>query len=230
MEHLQFKISSFLKDLIGRELITDEFVAVFELVKNSFDANAKHVQIIFENQHNPETAKIIICDDGRGMDNADLRKKWLFVAHSAKRDGTEDKDYRDKIQNRRVFDGAKGVGRFSCDRVGKFINLITVKDTPNAQIENLKVDWTSFEEDSNKEFIDIKVTHNNLQGVNYDGFSHGTILEISGLRDIWHRERLQKLKFSLEKLINPIQENNSSDFDIEIVAKTQFLLAAHRYE
>ena len=103
MEHLQFKISSFLKDLIGRELITDEFVAVFELVKNSFDANAKHVQIIFENQHNPETAKIIICDDGRGMDNADLRNKWLFVAHSAKRDGTEDKDYRDKIQNRRVF-------------------------------------------------------------------------------------------------------------------------------
>ena len=35
-----FKISAALKDLIGKELITDEFVAVFELVKNSFDANA----------------------------------------------------------------------------------------------------------------------------------------------------------------------------------------------
>lgn len=223
MEHLQFKISSFLKDLIGRELITDEFVAVFELVKNSFDANAKHVQIIFENQHNPETAKIIIRDDGRGMDDDDLKNKWLFVAHSAKRDGSEDKDYRDKIQNRRVFAGAKGVGRFSCDRLGKALNLITLKGVPNAKIENLKVDWTSFEEDSNKEFIDIKVTHDNLQTVNYDVFLNGTILEISGLRDIWHRERLQKLKFSLEKLINPIQENNSSDFDIEIIAKDELI-------
>lgn len=223
MEQLQFKISSFLKDLIGRELITDEFVAVFELVKNSFDANAKHVHIIFENQHNPETAKIIIRDDGRGMNDDDLKNKWLFVAHSAKRDGSEDKDYRDKIQNRRVFAGAKGVGRFSCDRLGTALNLITLKDTPNAKIENLKVDWTSFEEDSNKEFIDIKVTHNNLQTVNYEGFLHGTILEISGLRDVWHRERLQKLKFSLEKLINPIQENNSSDFDIEIIATDELI-------
>ncbi len=223
MEHLQFKISSFLKDLIGRELITDEFVAVFELVKNSFDANAKHVQIVFENQHNPETAKIIIRDDGRGMDNSDLINKWLFVAHSAKRDGSEDKDYRDKIKNRRVFAGAKGVGRFSCDRLGKFLNLITAKDLPNAQIENLRVDWTSFEEDSNKEFIDIKVIHNTLQAVDYKGFSHGTILEISGLRDVWNRERLQKLKFSLEKLINPLQENDSSDFDIEIIAPDELI-------
>ena len=43
MNEVKFRISSFLKDLIGRELITDEFVAVFELVKNSFDANANKV-------------------------------------------------------------------------------------------------------------------------------------------------------------------------------------------
>ena len=58
MEKVQFKISSALKNLIGKELITDEFVAVFELVKNSFDANAKNVKIIFENQYNPQTSKI----------------------------------------------------------------------------------------------------------------------------------------------------------------------------
>ena len=51
MTEVQFRISSFLKDLIGRELITDEFVAVFELVKNSFDANAKTVKVIFEHQY-----------------------------------------------------------------------------------------------------------------------------------------------------------------------------------
>ena len=56
MNDVKFRISSFLKNLIGRELITDEFVAVFELVKNSFDANANKVKIVFENQYNPQAA------------------------------------------------------------------------------------------------------------------------------------------------------------------------------
>ena len=155
MADVQFRISSFLKDLIGRELITDEFVAVFELVKNSFDANAKTVKIIFEHQYDPKNARIIIWDDGYGMNLDDINNKWLFVAHSDKRDGSEDKNYRDKIQHRRIFAGAKGVGRFSCDRLGDRLNLITLKDEFNARIETLNIDWTSFEEDSNNEFIDV---------------------------------------------------------------------------
>lgn len=223
MEQMQFKISSFLKDLIGRELITDEFVAVFELVKNSFDAHAKNVKVIFEHQYDPQTARIIIWDNGRGMDKSDLQNKWLFVAHSDKRDGTEDKDYRDKIQHKRTFAGAKGVGRFSCDRLGRYLNLITKKDAPSALIENLKIDWTSFEEDSNKEFVDIKVERDVLSDIGYTNFSQGTILEISGLRDIWDRDRIKKLKVSLEKLINPIQGNDVDDFAIEIIAKEELL-------
>lgn len=223
MEQMQFKISSFLKDLIGRELITDEFVAVFELVKNSFDAHAKNVKVIFEHQYDPQTARIIIWDNGRGMDKSDLQNKWLFVAHSDKRDGTEDKDYRDKIQHKRTFAGAKGVGRFSCDRLGRYLNLITKKDAPSSLIENLKIDWTSFEEDSNKEFVDIKVERDVLSNIGYSNFSQGTILEISGLRDIWDRDRIKKLKVSLEKLINPIQGNDVDDFAIEIIAKEELL-------
>ena len=58
-EHLQFKISSGLKNIIGRDLITDDFIAVFELVKNSYDARAKEVRIIFEDD------KLVIWDDGK---------------------------------------------------------------------------------------------------------------------------------------------------------------------
>ena len=223
MADVQFRISSFLKDLIGRELITDEFVAVFELVKNSFDANAKTVKVIFEHQYDPQNARIIIWDDGYGMNLDDINNKWLFVAHSDKRDGSEDKNYRDKIQHRRIFAGAKGVGRFSCDRLGDRLNLITLKNEFNARIETLNIDWTSFEEDSNKEFIDIKVRHRTEELVPYSDFEHGTILEISGLRDVWDRTSIQKLKISLEKLINPIQENDVDDFSIEIIAKDEIL-------
>src|ERR1700734_1173560 len=98
----KFRISSALKTIIGRELITDDFVAVFELVKNAFDAHAQNVEIRFEGL-TTDSPKLIIQDDGKGMTAEDVDDRWLFVAYSAKRDGTEDnadgkpKDYRDKI-------------------------------------------------------------------------------------------------------------------------------------
>lgn len=104
---LYFRVSSGLKSLIGKDLIVSDFVALFELVKNSFDASAKHVQLVFEQD------AIWIIDDGRGMSLADLKQKWLFVAYSAKRDGSENSDGTVK-----QFAGNKGVGRFSCDRLG----------------------------------------------------------------------------------------------------------------
>ena len=215
-----FKISAALKDLIGKELITDEFVAVFELVKNSFDANATKVEVIFENNYEEKKARIIIKDNGKGMNYDDLRNKWLFVAYSAKRTGKENDDYRDKIKPQRIFAGAKGVGRFSCDRLGKQLNMISIKDEPNSKIENLIVHWEDFENADEKEFVNIKVTHNELQENSYN-LKHGTVLEITGLRDNWNRKRILDLKRSLVKLINPNQENDSNNFQIEIIAKEE---------
>lgn len=222
-----FKISAALKDLIGKELITDEFVAVFELVKNSFDANASKVEVIFENNYGSVNAKIIIKDNGKGMNYDDLKNKWLFVAYSAKRLGKENEDYRDKIKTQRVFAGAKGVGRFSCDRLGRFLSLITIKDEPKPKIENLVVNWEDFENADNEEFINIKVTHKVLTENAYK-LKKGTVLEISGLRDNWDRQRLLKLKKSLTKLINPNQENDSNNFEIEIIAKDELLLDSEK--
>lgn len=218
-----FKISAALKDLIGKELITDEFVAVFELVKNSFDADATKVEVIFENIYDPNHSRIIIKDNGKGMNYGDLKNKWLFVAYSAKRLNKENDDYREKIKTQRVFAGAKGVGRFSCDRLGSVLNLISVKHEPNPKIENLIVNWEDFENADDKEFVKIKVTHNILSENKYK-LKSGTVLEISGLRDTWDRERLLKLKKSLTKLINPNQENDSNNFEIEIIAKEELTL------
>lgn len=215
-----FKISAALKNLIGKELITDEFVAIFELVKNSFDANATKVEVIFENNYEQEKARIIVKDNGVGMNYGDLKDKWLFVAYSAKKNGNESDDYRDKIKMQRVFAGAKGVGRFSCDRLGTFLNLITIKNEAKSKIENLIVNWEDFENTDEVEFVNINVTHNTLQNAAYN-LKHGTVLEISGLRDIWDRDRILKLKKSLAKLINPNQGNDSDKFEIEIIAKDE---------
>jgi signal transduction histidine kinase len=215
-----FKISAALKDIIGKELITDEFVAIFELVKNSFDANAKKVEVIFESNYQSDKAKIIIKDDGKGMNYNDLKNKWLFVAYSAKRLGKENEDYRDKIKTKRVFAGAKGVGRFSCDRLGKKLNLITIKDENNPKIENLFVDWEDFENVDEEEFVNISVTHRQLEENIYK-IRSGTVLEILSLREKWDREKILLLKRSLAKLINPNQGNDSDNFKIEIIAQNE---------
>ena len=79
-----FRISSELKNVIGQDLITDDFVAIFELVKNSFDAKASKVSVIFNlDDKNPS---IHIVDDGKGMSIKDIRDKWLFLAYSAKKE------------------------------------------------------------------------------------------------------------------------------------------------
>jgi signal transduction histidine kinase len=206
MSDKYFKISSALKNLIGSDLITDNFVAVFELVKNSFDARATEVKITFEDIYT-KNAKIIIQDNGKGMDSEDLNEKWLFLGYSAKRDNTE--DYRDKIKSGRVYAGAKGVGRFSCDRLGKFLNLITVSEKPKSKIENIFVDWAKFEQNQKILFDKIPVVQSELSKTKYD-LKHGTVLEITGVpNDFWSRDNFKKLKEKLSKLIRP--DLNTSD-------------------
>lgn len=217
---LSFKIKAGLKNIIGRDLITDDYVAVFELVKNSFDAYAKRVTITFKND------KIIITDDGKGMDIDDINDKWLAVAYSAKKEGLEDEDlnnnefdsYRDKIQEKKFFAGAKGIGRFSCDRLGNRLILTSRKASSNSKIEQIEVNWADFEIDSQEEFVDIKVLHRTLlpNTNKLKSFSHGVILEISELNSSWDRQKKLELKYSLEKLINPFEDNPLNGFSIFI--------------
>ncbi len=215
----KFRISSALKTIIGRELITDDFVAVFELVKNAFDAHARNVEIRFEGL-TTDAPKLIIQDDGKGMTADDIDNKWLFVAYSAKREGTEDdiagksKDYRDKISTERTFAGAKGVGRFSCDRLGRYLNLYS-RAKSVGPYEHLEVDWQDFEENSTKEFVDVSMRRETPTKIPYK-IESGTILEITGLRENWDRDRLKKLRDSLRKLINPNQDNDANRFAITL--------------
>ena len=214
MPDKQFRISSALKDIIGRELITNDFIAVFELVKNSFDAHAKRIDIIFEGLTS-DAPKLVIKDNGKGMDRVDLEKKWLFVAYSAKKEGTE--DYRDKIQSNRTHAGAKGIGRFSCDRLGKNLTIYSKKNSGTPTFNKLEVHWEDFEQDAHQEFINIPVSHSTTRTNPYD-LRKGTVLEITGLRESWDREKLLALKKSLEKLVNPNQENDPKGFDIHLTA------------
>ncbi|OGU14491.1 MAG: hypothetical protein A2076_01325 [Geobacteraceae bacterium GWC2_53_11] len=160
---LYFKVSAGLKRIIGRDLIVNDFVAIFELVKNSFDARATQVDLVFHEN------SLFIIDNGKGMSHSDITEKWLFVAYSAKKDGSEEAkpigDYRDLIQERKVFAGSKGVGRFSCDRLGNHLKLQSKYYMDNSQVEVIDVNWDMFEKDDKEEFVIVPVTHNVEQNV-----------------------------------------------------------------
>lgn len=217
-DEFKFRISSQLKTILGKNLITDDFVAVFELVKNSYDAHAKRVDIIFEDD------KIIIRDNGKGMNRQDIIDKWLFIAYSAKNEGVEDVEFennisfRDQINVNRIYAGAKGIGRFSADRLGSRLDLITRKIN-DPILWHLGFDWGKYENDAEDEFKDIDVFAEELQFTNHPDFNHGLILEISSLRNIWPRHKILDLKRSLEKLINPFTIEN--DFQIEIICERE---------
>ena len=219
MDELQFKISSALKDLVGKDLITSDNIAIFELVKNSYDAYASRVIITFADD------KITIADNGKGMTFEEIRNKWLFVGYSEKKDGAEEDErqqsYRDKIK--RYYAGAKGIGRFSCDRLGRFMTMTTCSKESHI-VERIIVDWEKFEKDQKIEFANVKVGHEVVTAPIVFPLqeNHGTIIEITGLHDEetpWTRKHILELKRSLEKLINPISETN--DFAIEIICERE---------
>lgn len=208
-----FKVSTGLKNIIGRELITNEFIAIFELVKNSYDAGAKNVVIEFKNIYS-ENSKIIISDDGHGMNGQDIQDKWLFVAYSEKTEGKRTGTYRDNFAER-VYAGAKGVGRFSCDRLGKNLKLFSRKNG-DVEVNYIEVDWSDFEIDSKEEFINVPVRHGTCLELP-SGFECGTTIEIFGLRSVWNRDDLIELKKSLSKMVNPDAELSKDDqFNIYI--------------
>jgi hypothetical protein len=116
---LNFEVSTGLKRVLGRELITDDEVAIFEMVKNSFDAGADMVNLFFGDDN------VVVVDNGSGMSFEDLTDKWLFVAYSSKREDGAKKDFRDVAAERSHYAGSKGIGRFSSDRLGRELFLQT---------------------------------------------------------------------------------------------------------
>lgn len=209
-DNLQFRVSAELKNILGRDLITSPSVAILELVKNSYDAHATKVDITFDEDY------LRIADNGKGMSKDDLINKWLFVAYSAKSDGTEDSSYRSKFK--RHYAGAKGIGRISCDRLARCLTL-TTRSLGTNKTEVLYVDWKIFEQNKKQEFDTINIPHETLDDIpqfpNND--QTGTILEFRGLHNLWGRKEILAIRKSLEKMINPFSSTDD-DFQIEIIA------------
>lgn len=205
-EKLHFKTSSGIKSIVGKDLITDKFVAIFELVKNSYDAGAKQVTITFDKD------KITILDDGHGMSKNDLVEKWLNLAYSEKKEGTLSK-------KDRVYVGSKGIGRFSADRLGAKLKIITKTQTEKSQHE-LLIDWEKFDQNLKNLFEEISIDYNEVYTLNNESKAF-TQIDIFGLHENWSHDDITKVKESLRRLKNPFVDDDG--FKILFIDSTDLL-------
>ncbi len=216
-----FKVSSGLKSLIGSELITDQYVAIFELVKNAIDANAKKITIKFENL-NSNKSKISIIDNGIGMSKDDILNKWLFVAYSGKK-GNNSNMSTTRQREEKIYAGSKGVGRFSCDRLGKKLNITTKKK--NEKPYQISLDWKKFEEDQNTHFSKIPIEV--YEEIKSKNIASGTSIVITELVDTeWNGSSLNVLKRQLSKLIRPDLNRTLKESTFEIFLEASDMLDA----
>jgi signal transduction histidine kinase len=189
--------------LLGDELISDDVVAVTELVKNSHDADASTVTIAFRGVTG-DGGEIVVKDDGCGMDKSTLLNRWMEPANSWKA-GKERRTRR----GRRVL-GEKGVGRFATDKLAAQLELISRKSRKSPEIM-ATFDWDRFADDE-KMLSEIKCHWMMRPAIELPG--QGTVLRMSGLRSRWTERMFRRLSTRLTRLISPFDELD--DFRIVI--------------
>lgn len=204
---------------LGEQLIEDELVALLELIKNAYDADANNVDVLIDtNTVTPYgKGRIEIKDDGNGMIPSIVRNSFLRLSTSFKEEEKSSIYY-----HRRVL-GKKGIGRLSFQRLGNYISVETVpnieryektellkkedKEFINEYSKiNIDIDWSEFPIDM--DFSDIMAT------VKYEKdvvASYGTKIVIQGIKNLnfWDmdKKKEEKLKNELLNMMDPFQKN-----------------------
>ena len=201
---LHFSASTSVKNLFGRGLVTDQVAAVFELVKNSYDADARVVEIVFSNL-NTDASTLTIRDDGTGMDLADIENRWMVIGTDSKKNIMYSPIYH------RPLNGDKGIGRFSVDRLGSFLHMEAQKrGTTDRYLADF--DWSLFDGES-KRLDEVEIPYSRSIGSIND---NGVTLKIKGLRDNWDESKLKELYRNLRQFKSPFDQDNN--FKIFITA------------
>lgn len=198
-DNLPFKPRARLLLLLGDQLIRDAGIAVFELVKNGYDADASEVTILMHNTSEPEEGSIIIEDNGTGMDWNTVTNVWLEPGTDY-RSRQRESGYRTSKFHRLPL-GEKGVGRFAAHKLGRKIQLVTKRAGKPEVVVN--IDWIEFE---GKQYLnDVKVSVKEREPVLFKKGKTGTSLEIRNLRDGWTRGMVRNLHRAVMSIRSPFE-------------------------
>ncbi len=210
--HLHFEASARLQRLLGRDLMPDDFSALEELIKNSYDSNATHVSITIVRPTGRTTGFIEIRDNGTGLTLSQFQRRWMWAGYS-------DKTARPLPKTRRIQVGEKGIGRFAADRLGERLTVLT-KTKSSRQVLRVVFDWRKFA-DQSRRLTEIPIPYDFVDEPLLSSAESGTILRIERLRTTWPDSALREQRVRLARLLNPYASHQA--FTIDLKAPSQKL-------
>jgi len=191
---------------IGEELISNDIVAIIELVKNSYDANATVIEINFSGRivdvkDGKKTKRVLIkeggsitiFDDGIGMDLDTVKTAWMEPATISK------KNKKRSVGDKRRYTGEKGIGRFASAKLANSLKMITRSLNDNEIVVDFN--WADFSDDS-KYLDQIECSWEVREPREIK--KNGTTLKLLELNSDWDDEKFKELRVALSRLVNPV--------------------------
>ena len=206
-----FRPRARLLQILGDQLIGSPRLAVFELVKNAYDADASEVVVTIAGLDGPNPT-ITVEDDGHGMSFDTVRDVWLVPADDH-REAERQAGRRSPRFNRLPL-GEKGVGRFAVHKLGETVQLVTRASGEREVL--VDIDWRDLI--GNRLLQDAKVTFAEREPPVFTGLRTGTRVTVGALREPdWSRRELRDVWRQLTSITSPFRDR-SDRFDIRLEA------------
>ena len=205
MPTLPFTIDAELLRELGERLVGKHHVALAELVKNSYDADATQVTINFF----PHKDSIEIIDNGHGMSVDEFKNFWMRIGTTHKKEKQSKKG--------RLMTGSKGVGRLAVQFLANKLTIVTIPADKNSRGLKAHIDWENAIETKpaeTKELTEVKVIYNEFDRKPSDTLNpQGTSVILEKLKDEWTEDSIQDLASELWWLQPPLGSSTSDSKD-----------------
>ena len=208
-----FSVDAALIRELGESLIGRAYIALGELVKNSFDADAHTCQIDFEND------SIIVSDDGHGISEEEFHHYWMRL-------GTTHKVGKRRSRHlNRPMTGSKGLGRLSVQFLAQEMELESNCPANPSEMLYVFVDWQNIRSGEELEKVDVGWECRSESTSYADDSPTGTRIVLKGLKTIWDEDAIEALGRDVWLLRSPFRDKprttsskTASDFFIELNA------------
>ncbi len=190
LKQAHFHINSALFEELGERLVSRPEIALAELIKNSYDADAHACEIEFSDQN------IIVRDNGNGLTETQFLNNWMVVSSQEKA------AQRYSARYQRLMAGSKGVGRFSARFLGDHLILDTVSQHPKTGKKSrlqATFDWTQIARHKDLKDIVIKYSVDPVAQTT----KTGATLIVSRLRDHVKDLPADRVRTDVLKLVDP---------------------------
>lgn len=217
---LKFTVASALLKELGERLVGQPHIALAELIKNAYDADASRVVINVD----PDADRIEIIDNGHGMDAKEFKQFWMSIGSTHK---VEQKVSRNL---QRPVTGSKGVGRLSVQFLARTIELITVSENDIDTELRAFVDWDEAVEAELLTSAEAAIQERPRQTEFPNGRLHGTRIVLENLNQDWDADDFKALARQVWWLQPPLaerlREEDPSRFEIDLSASAPELEGA----